>query len=82
MSLLKEELVTINGNKAKLSQVGGVINSRYTKNLNFNQIISLLAMPAAKYDLQHRLKRKGKKRITRRKFRKRRRGGRKTRGKK
>jgi hypothetical protein len=77
MSVIQEKLVTIKGNKATLSQVGGVLSSSY-RSLNLQQLLSLLTIPPTKHDLQHRLKRKVGRRSTR-KFRKRRRGGKKSR---
>ena len=71
MSLIKEELVTIRGNRARLTQVGGVLNRSRVRNLNSNQLRSLLTIPIRKHGLQYRLKRR-KARKTR-KFRKRRR---------
>jgi len=81
MSLIKEKLVTISGNKAQLTQVGGLMkNSTFYKSLNDQQLVSLLMIPTTKHDLQSRItKIKGQKKSRTRKFRKRRRGGRKSR---
>lgn len=71
MSLIKEELVCMQGDKAGLKQVGGRFNRSRIRNLNSLQLRSLLTIPITKHNLQYRLKRR--KRPKTRKFRKRRR---------
>ena len=77
---LKEEVVTMKRNKAILAQVGGVLRPTY-RSLNHRELVSLLVIPATKYNLQQRLKRKQSRHKTR-KFRKRRGGNKKSRRRK
>ena len=75
--MMSKEAVVIRRNRATLAQVGGVLTPTY-RNLNHAELLSLLTIPATKYDLQQRLKRKQKTR----KFRKRRGGNKKSRRRK
>ena len=50
MSLIKENLVTISGNKAQLTQVGGLMkNNGFYKSLNDQQLVALLMIPTTKH---------------------------------